>query len=63
MCEMIRELQQRVAKQFPSGLGSCGVGLRPEDETSPEAGRIAAEDLQADLDEITVMISEGSPTR
>lgn len=63
MCEMIREPQQRVARQFPSGLGPCGMGSPPEAEPPPEAGKVAAEDLQADLDEINTMISEGGPTR
>ena len=59
---MIREPQQRVAKQVPSVPGSCGVGPPPELQASPEAGKVPAEDVQADLDDINTMISEGGPT-
>ncbi len=54
--------QQRFAKQFPSVLGSCGVGPPPEVQASPEAGKLPAQDVESDLDEINRMISEGGPT-
>jgi hypothetical protein len=62
MCEMIREPQQRAAEQAPSVLGLCGVGPPPEAQPLPEAEMVSAEDIQADLDEINTMISEGGPT-
>jgi hypothetical protein len=59
---MIREPKQRIAKQAPSVLGSCGLRSPLEALPSPEAGKVSAEDLQAVLDEIDTMISEGGPT-
>jgi hypothetical protein len=59
---MIQEPKQRVAKQVPSVLKSCGGGLPPEAEPSPEKEKISAQEVQADLEEINTMISEGGPT-
>jgi hypothetical protein len=58
---MIRELQQRVAKPAPAVPELCVLGAPSEVRVSPDAGRVAAEDVHADRDEINTMISEGGP--
>jgi hypothetical protein len=59
---MIQKPQQQAGKQALGILKSCGVGPSPELQASPDSRNFAAEDLQADLDDINAMMSEGGPT-